>query len=209
MGNENTQHKLDRTRKPRVQITYDVEKGDASEAKELPFVVGVMSDLSGSNDQEEALKERKFVEVDRDTFNEFLKKQKPRFTANVPNTTTDDADAQLHVDIEFESMKDFEPEGIAEKVPLLKELLETRQRLKSLQSRVSSSDEVKQLVTEAFQDSDRRDELASILGIALDGDAESAPEPAADPAPTTDPEPTSPTEGEPAPSDDEPNREDS
>ena len=110
-------------------------------------------------------------------------------------------------------MKDFEPEGIAAKVPLLKELLETRERLKSLQSRVSSSDEVKQLVTEAFQDSDRRDELASILGIALDGDAESAPEPApeaaADPAPMTDPEPTSPTEDEPAPSDDESNREDS
>lgn len=178
MAKESTQHKLDRTRKPRVHITYDVEVGDAMEVKELPFVVGVMADLSGNPEEPlPPLKERKFVEVDRDTFGQFLKKQKPRFSAKVPNKLVDDPDAQLSVDLTFESMKDFEPEGIVNQVEPLKELLDIRRRLKSLQSRVSSSDEVEALLTEIIEKEDRRQEIAAELASEdLDDDASASAE---------------------------------
>jgi type VI secretion system protein ImpB len=178
MANESTQHKLDRTRKPRVQITYDVEKGDATETKELPFVVGVLSDLSGQRAEPlDPLKERAFKEVSRDNFNDYLKEQAPRFAGKVENELVDDPDAQLSVDITFKSMKDFEPEAIVEQVPVLKELLEIRQRLKSLQSRVTSNGEVEELVRDIIAKDERRREIAKELGLekleqapAADGD---------------------------------------
>ena len=170
---ESTQHKLDRTRKPRVQITYDVEIGDAQEVKELPFVMGVMSDLSGHRDPENPLpklKERGFVEVDRDNFNDFLKKQAPRLAIKVDNKLSDDPDAQLGVELDFKSMKDFDPEGVINQVPALKEMLEVRRRLKSLQSRVTSSDEVTDFLKEILDDEGKRAAVAQELGLT-GGDA--------------------------------------
>src|SRR5262245_22802484 len=165
MANESTQHKLDRTRKPRVQITYDVEKGDATEVKELPFVVGVLSDLSGQRAEPlDPIKEREFKEVSRDNFNDYLKEQAPRFAAKVEDKLLEDPDKELSVDITFRSMKDFEPEALIEQVPVLKELLEIRQRLKSLQSRVTSNAEVEELVRNILAKDERRREIAKELG---------------------------------------------
>ncbi|MHC4960131.1 MAG: type VI secretion system contractile sheath small subunit [Planctomycetota bacterium] len=178
---ESTQHKLDRTRKPRVHITYDVEIGDAQEMKELPFVMGVMSDLSGDPSEPlPKMKERKFVDVDRDNFNDFLKKQKPRVAFKVDNKMNDDPDSQLSVDVTFGSMKDFEPEGVINQVPALKELLDVRKRLKSLQARVTSSDEVSDFLKEILSDETKRDAIAAELGI---GGPE---EPAAEAAPPSE-----------------------
>lgn len=179
---ESTQHKLDRTRKPRVHITYDVEIGDAQEVKELPFVMGVMSDLSGHRDPENPLpklKERGFVEVDRDNFNDFLKKQAPRLALKVDDKLSDDPDAQLGVELNFKSMKDFDPEGVINQVPALKEMLEVRRRLKSLQSRVTSSDEVTDFLKEILDDEGKRAAVAQELGLggppAAEAPADDAP----------------------------------
>ena len=171
MAKESSQHGLDRKNKPRVHITYDVEKGDAIEERELPFVVGVMADLSGNRAESlPELKKRGFVEVDRQNFDEFLKKQKPRVAFKVDNHLTDDKDAQLSVDVTFESMKDFEPDGLVQKVPELKQLIELRNRLKSLQARVASSDEVTDFLKQILTNEGQRQALARELGVS-DGKA--------------------------------------
>jgi type VI secretion system protein ImpB len=182
---ESTQHKLDRTRKPRVHITYDVEIGDAMEMKELPFVLGVMSDLSGNRAEPlPKLKDRSFTEVDRDNFNDFLKKQAPRVAFKVDDKMSDDPDAQLSVDMTFKSMKDFEPEGVINQIEPLRELLEVRKRLKSLQSRVTSSDEVTDFLKEILSSDEKRQAIADELGLGGGTAAEEAPaEPPADEPP--------------------------
>lgn len=110
MARESTQHKLDRVRSPRVQITYDVEIGDAIEMKELPFVVGVLADLSGQPETPlPRLKDRKFVEVDRDNFTAVMKGMQPRLALKVDNTLAAD-DSKLGVELRFHSLDDFEPE---------------------------------------------------------------------------------------------------
>ena len=113
---ESTQKKLSRVRPPRVHITYDVEIGDAIQLKELPFVVGVLSDLSGK--PEEALprlRDRQFTEIDRDNFNSVLGAMKPRLTYRVDNKLSDD-DSKLGVELRFNNMDDFEPEQVVNQV---------------------------------------------------------------------------------------------
>lgn len=176
---ESSQHKLDRTRKPRVHITYDVEVGDAMEMKELPFVMGVLSDLSGNPSEPlPKLKDRSFVEVDRDNFNDFLRKQKPRVAFKVKDKLSGDPDKQLSVDITFKDMKDFEPEGVIRQIPVLNELLDVRQRLKSLQSRVTSSDEVTDFLKEILSNEDKRNAIADELGLGGGGEEPAAEAPA-------------------------------
>ena len=127
---ESLQHKLDRVRRPRVQITYDVETNGAMEKKELPFVVGVLADLSApaQGRRSRPLKDRKFVPIDRDNFNDVLAKAAPRLAMKVQNKLTDE-DSKLAVELNFKTMDDFEPARVAEQVPALKELLDMRQRL--------------------------------------------------------------------------------
>ena len=176
---ESTQHKLDRTRKPRVHITYDVEIGDAMEMKELPFVMGVMSDLSGNRAEPlPKLKDRSFTEVDRDNFNDYLKKQEPRVAFKVDDKLSEDPDAQLAVDLTFKNMKDFEPEGVINQIDPLRELLEVRKRLKSLQSRVTSSDEVTDFLKDILTNEEKRQAVAEELGL---GGGAAEPEPAPEP----------------------------
>ena len=116
MAKESLQHTLDRVRSPRVQITYDVEVGDAIEMKEIPFVVGVLADLSGKPDEPlPKMKERKFVEIDRDNFNNVLAGMKPRLAYRVDNKLTNDG-TQLAVELRFKSLDDFHPEQIAKQV---------------------------------------------------------------------------------------------
>ena len=142
MARESTQHKLDRVRPPRVQITYDVEIGDAIEMKELPFVVGVLSDLSGKPEEPlPRLQDRKFVEIDRDNFNEVLRGMKPRLAFRVDNKLSDD-DTQMAVELKFNSLDDFEPEQVVRQVEPLRKLLETRQQLQALLAKMDGNDKL-------------------------------------------------------------------
>jgi type VI secretion system protein ImpB len=124
---DSTQDKLKRVRPPRVHITYDVETGDAAEKKEIPFVVGVLSDLSGQPEQPlPPIKERKYVEVDRDNFDEILEGTKPRLAFQVENKLEEGSATKMGVELTFKSMDDFHPEKIAEQVEPIRKLVEAR-----------------------------------------------------------------------------------
>src|SRR5438105_5319088 len=131
MARESTQHKLDRVRSPRVQITYDVEIGDAIELQELPFVLGVLGDFTGQPTEPLArLKDRKFIEVNPDNFDQVLESMKPYMAFSVENKLSEDPNAgNLKVDLNFKSMDDFAPENVARQVKPLRELLELRGRM--------------------------------------------------------------------------------
>src|ERR1700753_4514445 len=134
MPKESLQKKVARVRPPRVQITYDVEIGDAIEKGELPFVVGVMADLSGLPDKPlPPVAKRKFVQIDRDNVNDVMKKIAPRLAFKVPNRLSED-DTKLNVELRFESMDDFAPANIAQQVSHLRKLLELRKSLANLRS---------------------------------------------------------------------------
>jgi type VI secretion system protein ImpB len=171
------QHKLDRVRRPRVQITYDVETGGAMQKTELPFVVGVLADLSGQPSSPlRPLKERKAVFIDRDNFNDVLKKATPRVAMKVQNRLTDE-DTKLAVELNFKSMDDFEPGQIAEQVPALKKLLDMRLELTQLLSKMEGNDKLDRLLTEVLTNTDKARELAQQLGIGeADGSKTETPE---------------------------------
>ncbi|BBF85216.1 uncharacterized protein ImpB [Aquitalea magnusonii] len=162
MGNESTQKKLSRVRPPRVQITYDVEIGDAIETKELPFVMGVLGDYSGHRKEPLAkLKEtsRKFVQIDRDNFDEVLKGMAPRLQFKVDNKLVDD-DSQLGVELNFESLADFEPQNVAKQVAPLNKLLEARQRLSELRNKMAGNDKLEALLEDIVQDTEKLQKIS-------------------------------------------------
>ena len=159
------QHKLDRVRRPRVQITYDVETNGAMEKKELPFVVGVLADLSGQPTSPlRPLKERKAVMIDRDNFNDVMARATPRVAMKVQNRLTDE-DTKLAVELNFKSMDDFDPARIAEQVPALKKLLEMRLELTQLLSKMEGNDKLDQLLGEILSNTEKAKSLAKELGI--------------------------------------------
>ncbi len=152
MAKESQQHTLDRVRAPRVQITYDVEVGGAIEKKEIPFVVGVLSDLSGKPDEPlPKVKDRKLVEIDRDNFNQVLKGTKPRLAYKVDNKLTDD-DSKMAVELRFQSMDDFHPEQVAKQVTPVRKLVEARQRLSDLLAKLDGNDELDELLQKVMED---------------------------------------------------------
>lgn len=161
MARESTQHKLDRVRSPRVQITYDVEVGGAIELKELPFVVGVLGDFTGQPEQPlPKLKDRKFVEVNPDNFDTVLEGMKPHLNFSVENKLSDEPDApNLKVDLNFKSMDDFEPENVARQVKPLKELLDLRTRLSDLRGSLQGNDKLEEMLLEAVGNTDKLDRL--------------------------------------------------
>lgn len=166
---ESLQHTLDRVRRPRVQITYDVETGGASEQRELPFVVGVMADLSAQPETPlEPLKERKFVPIDRDNFNDVLDKAEPRIATRVANRLTEEA-GELPVELKFSSMEDFEPASVARQVPALNELLELRTQLSQLLNKLEGNDELERLLGGVLNDSEAAQSLAQELAGEQDG----------------------------------------
>jgi type VI secretion system protein ImpB len=165
MASESLQHKLDRVRRPRVQITYDVEVGGAMQKVELPFVVGVMADLSGQ--PKEALKpfkERKFAAIDRDNFNDVLEKATPRLALKVQNKLTDE-NTRLGVELNFKHLDDFEPARVAEQVAPLKELLDMRLRLTQLLSKMEGNDKLEQLLGDVLSNTEKAMDLAKQMGI--------------------------------------------
>ena len=154
MPKESVHQTLSRVRKPRVHITYDVDVGGAMELKELPFVVGVMADLSGQpKDALPRVRDRKFVEIDRDNFNQVLAGTKPRLAFRVPNRLAND-DSTLGVELEFGHLDDFGPEAVAQQVEPLRKLVEARQRLNELALRVNSSDKLDELLQDVVQNTE-------------------------------------------------------
>lgn len=155
MAKESTQKKLSRVRPPRVQITYDVEIGDAIETKELPFVLGVIGDYSGQPEQPlPKLKERKFVEIDRDNFDDVLKGMAPRLQMRVANRLRDDG-SELAVELRFKELKDFEPQRIVEQVEPLRQLLEIRTRLADLRNKITGNDRLEELLDAVVRDTEK------------------------------------------------------
>lgn len=169
MPRESVHQKLARVRKPRVHITYDVDVGGAIEQKELPFVVGVLADLSGNpKDALPRVKDRKFVEIDRDNFNQVLAGTKPRLTFKVPNRLSDDG-SQLGIELEFKDMDDFGPEAVAQQVEPIRKLVEARQRLNELALKLNSSDKLEELLQGVVQNTEALKELSTAAGDDSDG----------------------------------------
>lgn len=165
MGSESLQHKLDRVRRPRVQITYDVETNGAMQKIELPFVVGVMADLSGQPKEAlRPLKERKFTTIDRDNFNDVLKRSAPRVALKVDNKLTGDGSSKLAVELNFKNMDDFDPAKVAEQVPALKELLDMRHRLTQLMTKMEGNDKLEALLADVMQNTEKAVGLAKEMG---------------------------------------------
>jgi len=158
---ESLQHKLDRVRSPRVHITYDVETGGAIEKKELPFVMGVFGDYTGTPEEPLArVKDRKFVEISLDNFDNVLAAMKPHLAFSVENKLSDDPNAgQLKVDLRFRSMDDFSPANVAKQVKPLKELLDLRTSLADLRGSLQGNEKLDEVLQEAIRNSEKLGKL--------------------------------------------------
>jgi type VI secretion system protein ImpB len=156
--------KKKRVRPPRVHITYEVEIGGAMVIKELPFVIGVISDLSGQPKEPLAkLKDRAFVGIDRDNFDVVLGKMKPRVAMKVDNTLKGDG-SELSVELNFEKLSDFSPEAIVRNVEPLRKLLEVRGQLKDLQSRTEGNDRLEEMLNEIIDNDALRSKMKDATG---------------------------------------------
>lgn len=157
--------KLNRVRKPRVHISYEVETGGAMVQKELPFVVGVLGDFSGDpTDPLKPLKDRKFVQIDRDNFSDAMGRMTPGLKMKVENTLAGDG-SEMAVELKFKSMEDFEPGKVARQVEPLKKLLETRDKLRDLLTKIDRSEDLEALLERVLQNSDDLQQLSEELGI--------------------------------------------
>ena len=161
---ESVQEKLKRVRAPRVHITYDVETEGAQVRKELPFVVGVIGDFSGKPYEPlKPLRDRKFIQIDRDNFNDVMQRMTPGAEFKVENTLAGD-ESLLPVSLQFKSMEDFEPGSIVNQVEPLRKLLAVRNKLRDLMSKVDRSEELESLLEEVLQNTDKLAALAGELG---------------------------------------------
>jgi type VI secretion system protein ImpB len=157
--------KLNRVRKPRVHITYEVETEGAQIERELPFVVGVMGDFSGDPTQPlRPMTERKFIQIDRDNFNDVMARMTPGVKMKVDNKLADDG-TQMAVELKLNSLEDFDPAKVAEQVPALKALMETRNKLRDLMSKVDRSEELENLLEQVLKNDDELKSLSSQLGL--------------------------------------------
>jgi len=162
---ESIHEKLKRVRKPRVHITYEVETEGAEILRELPFVVGIMGDFSGDPTQPlKPLSERKFIQIDRDNFNEVMARMTPGLNIRVDNKLADDG-SQMAVSLRFDSIEDFEPARVAEQVPALKALLETRNKLRDLMSKVDRSEQLESLLEQILTNENELKSLSGQLGL--------------------------------------------
>lgn len=160
---ESVHQKLSRVRKPHVHITYEVEKGDALEVKELPFVVGMMGDYAGDTPQPD-LEDRKFIEVDRDNIDQIMSRIGPSLNFRCENTLAGD-NSEVAVQLQFKSMEDFEPGQVVQQVPALQKLLDLRNKLRDLKSYVEKSKGGEQLLEQILQDMDK---VRSLAGTPAD-----------------------------------------
>ena len=162
---ESQQKQLSRVRKPRVHITYDVETEGAEEVKELPFVVGVMGDFSGDPTEKlSPLKDRKFIQVDRDNFNDVLKRMTPGLNMRVENTLAEDG-SEMAVNLKFDKIEDFEPAQVVNQVEPLRKLMETRDKLRDLASKIDRSDDLENVLEQVLSNTDELNKLSGELGV--------------------------------------------
>ena len=163
---------IERVRKPRVHIKYEVETEGAVVERELPFVVGVMGDFSGNPSKPlPPMKDRKFVQIDRDNFNAVMSRIEPELNIRVQNTLRDDG-SEIPVQLKFRSMDDFEPGRIAENVPALKKLLDTRNQLRDLASKADLSPDLEGLLERVLQNEEDLKKLSDQLGLGKEGEVQ-------------------------------------
>lgn len=168
---ESLQHKLDRVRPPRVQITYDVEIGDAIQNKELPLIVGILADAAGKPEKPlPKLKDRSFVEIDPDNFDDVLASLAPRLPLQVDNRLANDG-SRMNVELRFNKLEDFDPVSIIKQVEPLRRLYNARERLNDLLAKLEGNDELNALLVSVMESSDQQ----SALRGALEGPAEAKP----------------------------------
>ncbi len=165
MARESTQTKLSRVRPPRVQISYEVNTGDAIEIKEIPFVMGVLGDFTGQPTEPlEELKKRKFVDVTPDNFDDVLAKMKPHLAFSVENRLSDAPDAgKLKVDLNFRALEDFDPENVARQVPALREMLDMRRKLADLRGSLQTNDALEKELQDVVNSTERMTQLKAEL----------------------------------------------
>jgi type VI secretion system protein ImpB len=164
---ESTQHVLDRVRSPRVQITYDLEVGGAIQLKEIPFVVGVLGDFTGKpTDPLPPMKERKFVNIDRDNFNQVLAGMKPHLAYKVDNKLTND-DTKMGVDLNFKSLDDFEPEQVVNQVEPLRKLLDARRRLSDLVHKLDGNDKLDEILQNVVGNTESLKKVGAAAGVEI------------------------------------------
>ena len=166
-----TQKKLERVRPPRVQISYEVETGGAIEMKELPFLMGVLGDFTGQPTEPlPKLKDRKFVEVTPDNFDDVLASMKPHLAFTVENKLSEEADApKLGVDLNFRSLDDFSPDAVARQVKPLRELMELRSQLSDLRGTLQTNEKLDEVLQATLGDEDKMAKLRGELGLGGEG----------------------------------------
>lgn len=164
---DSTQKKLERIRPPRVAISYEVDTGGAIEKKELPFLMGVLGDFSGQPTESlPRLKERKFVEVTPENFDDVLASMKPHLNFTVENKLSEDAEApKLGVDLNFRSMDDFSPDAVARQVKPLKALLDLRTQLSDLRGSLQTNEQLDEVLQATLGDAEKLGKLREELGI--------------------------------------------
>jgi type VI secretion system protein ImpB len=162
MAKKDSVHKkLDKVRPPRVQLTYDVEVGDAIEQKEIPFVVGVLGDFTGQRDPDKPmarLKERKFVNVDMDNFDDVVKGMAPKASFRVQNKLSEGG-GEFAVNLNFEKMEDFRPEAVVQQVDPLRKLLEARTKLSDLRNKLAGNDKLEDILGDVLSNTEQLTKL--------------------------------------------------
>ncbi|HPR05745.1 MAG TPA: type VI secretion system contractile sheath small subunit [Denitromonas sp.] len=158
---ESVQKRLQKVRPPRVQLTYDVERGDAIEQKELPFVVGVLGDYAGQSEQPQGkLRDRKFVNVDLDNFDDVMEGLAPRAAFRVKNRLTPEG-GELAVDLTFNRFEDFRPESVVEQVEPLRRLLEARSKIADLRNKLAGNEKLEDLLVDVLKSTEQLQQLGS------------------------------------------------
>ena len=162
---DSSQKRVGRVRPPRVQISYDVEDGGATTSRELPLVAGVISDLSGDADDPTEYNQREFVEVEQGGVDRLMKRIGPKLQVTVSDELTGDEDSEIPVALEFESLDDFSPMGVAAQIPQTAKLLEARQQLADLYGKVEANDKLDGILGEVLSDDEKREQLRTELGM--------------------------------------------
>lgn len=163
---ESVQKRLQRVRPPRVQLSYDVEIGDAIENKELPFVVGVIGDFTGKTDPENPLpklRDRKFVNVDLDNFDDVLKATAPKASYRVKNVLSEGG-GEFGVNLEFNALDDFSPEAVVQQVEPLRKLLEARTKLSDLRNKLAGNEKLEDVLNEVLTNTEKLKQLGQETG---------------------------------------------
>ena len=163
MASDSSQNRVGRVRPPRVQITYDVEDGDGTTQRELPMVVGVVSNLSGDGEDSTEYKDREFVEVDPGGLNGLMNRLNPKLNLDAKDRISGDDDSEVRMELNFRTMDDFSPMGVAGQLPQTAKLLKSRRKLADLYSKLEANDKLEGILGDVLANEDKRTELKQQL----------------------------------------------